>query len=44
VSGTVLPSAFAPRTAVTDASNGGEIGFVDDLQRLPIWLGGYAGG
>ena len=43
ISGTVHSSAFAPRMAVLDASTGGEIGFVDDLQSFAIWLGAYGG-
>jgi trehalose synthase len=43
ISGTVHSSAFAPRMAVVDASAGGEIGFVDDLQSFSIWLGAYGG-
>jgi trehalose synthase len=43
IAGTVRSSAFAPRMAVTDATTGGEIGFVDDLQSFPIWLSGYGG-
>jgi trehalose synthase len=43
ISGTVRSSYFAPRMAVLDASTGGEIGFVDDLQSFGIWLGAYGG-
>jgi trehalose synthase len=43
ITGTVNSSAFAPRMAVVDASTGGEIGFVDDLQSFAIWLGAYGG-
>ena len=43
ISGTVRSSTFTPRMAVLDASAGGEIGFVDDLQSFSIWLGAYGG-
>jgi trehalose synthase len=43
ISGTVHSTAFAPRMAVLDATTGGEIGFVDDLQSFSIWLGAYGG-
>jgi trehalose synthase len=43
ISGTVHSAAFSPRMAVLDASTGGEIGFVDDLQSFAIWLGPYGG-
>ncbi|HET8614983.1 MAG TPA: maltose alpha-D-glucosyltransferase [Actinomycetales bacterium] len=43
IQGTVNSSAFRPRMAVVDASTGGEIGYVDDLQSFSIWLGAYGG-
>jgi hypothetical protein len=43
ITGTVNSTAFSPRMAVVDASTGGEIGFVDDLQSFSIWLGAYGG-
>ena len=43
ISGTVHSTTFAPRMAVLDATTGGEIGFVDDLQSFAIWLGAYGG-
>ena len=33
----------AALNAGLDATTGGEIGFVDDLQSFPIWLGAYGG-
>ncbi|GAA4657529.1 maltose alpha-D-glucosyltransferase [Kineococcus glutinatus] len=43
IEGTVHSEAFTPRLAVVDASTGGEIGWVDDLQSFGVWLGPYAG-
>ena len=43
IAGTVRSERFAPRMAVIDASTGGEIGWVDDLQSFGIWLGAYGG-
>ncbi len=43
IAGTVHSETFRPRMAVLDATSGGEIGFVDDLQSFGIWLGAYGG-
>jgi trehalose synthase len=43
IEGSVRSSQFTPRLPVLDASTGGEIGWVDDLQSFGVWLGPYAG-
>ncbi len=43
IEGSVRSEAFTPRLAVTDATTGAEIGWVDDLQSFAVWLGPYAG-
>jgi hypothetical protein len=43
IEGTVRSSHFTPRHSVVDATTGGEIGWVDDLQSFGVWLSPYAG-
>ncbi|WP_459643134.1 maltose alpha-D-glucosyltransferase [Kineococcus sp. NUM-3379] len=43
IEGSVRSDSFTPRLAVVDATTGGEIGWVDDLQSFGVWLGPYAG-
>ena len=41
--GTVRSEPFTPRTAVLDARDDGEIGWVDDLNSFSVWLSPYSG-
>ena len=43
IEGTVRSAHFTPRHRVVDATTGGEIGWVDDLQSFGVWLSPYAG-
>jgi hypothetical protein len=43
IEGTVHSTHFIPRHCVVDATTGGEIGWVDDLQSFGVWLGPYGG-
>ncbi len=43
IEGSVRSEHFTPRVPVTDLSNGGEIGWVDDLKSFGVWLKPYAG-
>ncbi|WP_179753438.1 maltose alpha-D-glucosyltransferase [Kineococcus aurantiacus] len=43
IEGSVRSEFFTPRVPVVDLSNGGEIGWVDDLKSFGVWLAPYAG-